>query len=555
MLTSLKSLFAAAPARLAGRADAQPVAGTADFAQLMGAANAVSVVAEGGAPAPVPTHAAADAAPTAGQGVPLATTDGQEAVGPDAPGSSLRLPPAQADSSAAGFAPMSGERSEGGEAGRAAAPQQQAALPLADTSQAVVAATADTPISRKSDQSTVVLGRDTAPDAETTADVIEAEDADDGEDDVMSAPDAPVQVPVAAMPVILPVAVPIIEPTTGPIAVPVEGAAPPEAVVARAASASDALVQAPTMPIVAPSSPDAAADIVEMPQPAVTGDDPTATAVPQRAQAQAVSLLQLVRDHMIAHRQGESVSEGSGPVATDDVTDAVGGMPPIAVGDKALGVSQGLMQAPTLASTAMTPTAAPSVDLSASLGTQVVDMGVSGQWIDGLARDIAGLSANGAQGRFQINTEQLGAIQVDIRQGSDGAAVSLTVATEAAEQALRQDGDRLKLDAALTAVRISDVKIERAMLVGETVRADASGQQSAGQQSNGQPQGASTSWQGMGQGTGSGAGQNMGQSAAQSQMQGRENFMSGHKGHGDGVVLNHDQAGEGTGDPSRARYA
>jgi hypothetical protein len=183
----------------------------------------------------------------------------------------------------------------------------------------------------------------------------------------------------------------------------------------------------------------------------------------------------------------------------------------------------------------------------------MVDMGVSGQWIDGLARDIAGLSANGAQGRFQINADQLGPIQVDIRQGDDGAAISLTVATDAAEQVLRQEGDRLKLDAGLSAMRISEVKIERAPPVAETARADSGGNQNSSQQQSG-GQG-----QNQAQSMGQGAGQGMGQSSAQSHMQGRgqqrENIASGHKAGGDAAVLNHTDVGDSAGGAVRARYA
>ncbi|KAA9019443.1 flagellar hook-length control protein FliK [Sphingobium limneticum] len=193
--------------------------------------------------------------------------------------------------------------------------------------------------------------------------------------------------------------------------------------------------------------------------------------------------------------------------------------------------------------------AIPTVDLSASLGAQVVDMGVSGQWIDGLARDIASLSANGAQGRFQINATELGPVEVNIRQGDDGAAISLTVATEAAEQALRQDGDRLKLDASLSAVRISEVKIERAPHVAEVTRAEGSTNQNTAQQQSG----------GSHQNQGQAAGQNMGQSSTQSHMQGRgqqrENIAFGHKAGNDGAVLNHMDAGDTAGGAVRARYA
>ena len=193
----------------------------------------------------------------------------------------------------------------------------------------------------------------------------------------------------------------------------------------------------------------------------------------------------------------------------------------------------------------VTTAAMPTIDLSASLGAQVVDMGVSGQWIDGLARDLAGLTANGAQGRFQINADQLGPVQVDIRQGADGAAVSLTVASEAAELALRQDSDMLKLDSGLSPMRISEVKVERAPYVTEPARSESASNQNGSQSGHLQQQ-AAGQWQGQGQ------------SAGQSQMQGRqgrENIAMLHKNGGEAVVMDSEEAGNSARDTVRARYA
>jgi flagellar hook-length control protein FliK len=198
---------------------------------------------------------------------------------------------------------------------------------------------------------------------------------------------------------------------------------------------------------------------------------------------------------------------------------------------------------------ALTSSALPTVDLSASLGAQVVDMGVSGQWIDGLARDMAGLSANGAQGRFQIHTDQLGAVQVDIRHGGDGAAVSLTVANEAAELALKQDSERLKVDAGLASVRIADVKVERAPIT-EASRADSAGQQSSQQQSQSHQSSAQNQF------ASAHGNPNMGHpQGQQSRWQARENNGIGPKSSGDPAVLNHAEARSDAGESRRTRYA
>ena len=270
--------------------------------------------------------------------------------------------------------------------------------------------------------------------------------------------------------------------------------------------------------------------------------------------AEALALLQMVREQVAARQSGASPDRvGEQVSAAASVKDSqpaqVTGAAPI----PSLAALPADMTplAPT-AAPATSPVAAPSapvVDLSASIGAQVIDMGVSGQWIDGLARDIAGLSANGAQGRFQVNSGQLGTVQVDIRQGAEGAAVSLTVASEAAELALRQDSDRLKLDSALSAVRIAEVRIERAP-VGETARSDMGSDTSQRQSSQQQQQQGSqntSAWQNNGQ--------NMGQSQGQGRWQSRENSGFGPKSSGDPAVLNHAEARQDAGIAGRARYA
>ncbi|CAM5322112.1 Flagellar hook-length control protein FliK OS=Sphingobium scionense OX=1404341 GN=GGQ90_002053 PE=4 SV=1 [Sphingobium scionense] len=302
-----------------------------------------------------------------------------------------------------------------------------------------------------------------------------------------------------------------------------------------------------TVPAATTSSPDEAdVEIASGP------DVPAAPVVAKPAKAEALSLLQLVRDHM--NRRATPVRDSADaamPVSDSTLDKATTAVDPLVATTPAAphrGADMSVPQAATPQAPSVTPAAMPTVDLSASLGQQVVDMGVSGQWIDGLARDIAGLSANGAQGRFQINADQLGPIQVDIRQDGDGAAVSLTVASEAAEMALRQDSDRLKLDAGLAAVRISEVKIERAPHVAEAAKADANNS------SNGQ-QGSASQQQGSWQGAGQMAGQSMGQSSSQGRWQGRENNGLGHKAGGDPAVLNHGDTGDSAGDVRRARYA
>lgn len=193
----------------------------------------------------------------------------------------------------------------------------------------------------------------------------------------------------------------------------------------------------------------------------------------------------------------------------------------------------------------------PVADLSATLGQQVIDMSSGGQWIDGLAKEIATLAAGTGQGSFRLSPEHLGPMRVDIRQGDLGAEISLTVQTAAAESALRQDSDTLKNDAQLSAVRVHEVRVERVHNVAEAARSDSAGNQNNSNNNNG------SSWnQG---GTQTGFAQSQSQSQAQTQGQGNGQQGSRKVSGGD-AVLNHagpsDQGVEDTQDGlRRARYA
>ncbi|WP_336974301.1 hypothetical protein [Sphingobium aromaticiconvertens] len=268
--------------------------------------------------------------------------------------------------------------------------------------------------------------------------------------------------------------------------------------------------------------------------------------------SEALSLLQLVREHFV-RREGGASTERASPVAAPRTADPV-------VADSAPAASLvTLAPAPAIASApavAIGPIQAmpAAVDLGGTIAGQIVDMGVQGQWIDGLAKDIASLSSIGAQGRFQIRSDHLGAVQVDIRPGATGASVSLTVASDAAQQALQADGDRLIADAALVAMKITDLRVERGT-ISEAQRSDSAGQQQSGSNSQSQNQTQNGS-QAMGQGQGQGLSQGMGQNRSGH----RDNFSGNHKTGPDSAVLPQadSREGEATGArraASRARYA
>ncbi|HEX7742714.1 MAG TPA: flagellar hook-length control protein FliK, partial [Sphingobium sp.] len=106
----------------------------------------------------------------------------------------------------------------------------------------------------------------------------------------------------------------------------------------------------------------------------------------------------------------------------------------------------------------------------------------------------------------------------------------------------------LKLDASLSAVRIAEVKIERAAPVAEAARSDMSGQQSPQQQSQHSSSQNHSAWQNGGQDMSQPQGQ-------QGRWQPRQNNGFDPKSAGDPAVLNHGQAQDRASETARARYA
>ena len=136
--------------------------------------------------------------------------------------------------------------------------------------------------------------------------------------------------------------------------------------------------------------------------------------------------------------------------------------------------------------------AIPAADTAAILGEQVIDMGVDGQWIDRMAREIADVVAGTGRASFTLNPENLGKLQVEILQKDEGANVRLLAETDAAAAALHQGRQYLQQDARLQAVRIVDVQVERQNVErgsdsSLSARAQSSGQEMTGQQGQSQP--------------------------------------------------------------------
>lgn len=159
----------------------------------------------------------------------------------------------------------------------------------------------------------------------------------------------------------------------------------------------------------------------------------------------------------------------------------------------------------------------PANSLAVSLGQQVVDLGVSGQWIDDIARQIASISNNPGHGSFQIASQGLGTVRVDITPGESGAQVQMTVDNEAAQAALVKDQARLVQDAQLAAVKIGEVRVDRVAPAADSQRSDMN---NGGQNSSGNGQ----------SGTQTSSGQNGGHGGQSSARQDGLAFASGNSG-------------------------
>ncbi|MCF8707453.1 flagellar hook-length control protein FliK [Rhizorhapis sp. SPR117] len=125
-------------------------------------------------------------------------------------------------------------------------------------------------------------------------------------------------------------------------------------------------------------------------------------------------------------------------------------------------------------------------DTGAMLGDQVIDMGVDGQWIDRMAKEISDIAAGTGRASFSLNPENLGRLKVDIMQGDTGANVRLTAETDAAVAMLHQGRHQLQQDARLQAVRIHDVQVERGNESSFSARGQSMGQDQAGHQDQSQ---------------------------------------------------------------------
>jgi flagellar hook-length control protein FliK len=240
----------------------------------------------------------------------------------------------------------------------------------------------------------------------------------------------------------------------------------PQGVPAKSAMATvpATLVADDTPPPVAPSevkSPPAALlaaltaepDATPTPTPpapaAVVTDQPTAAPLAVQGSTSAI---------LLARAGGKPVADRAKSAKPVDVDrdDAV------SVASDALPTTP--IAAPTSPTLAANSTTTPIADAGQSLATggadRQLDLAKDSAWLDGLSRDIA--STGDAKGtlRFGLSPQRLGDIQVEMKRGDDGAAITLTTGNVATQAILTDAKPQLLADARAHGLHISDARVD-----------------------------------------------------------------------------------------------
>jgi flagellar hook-length control protein FliK len=110
---------------------------------------------------------------------------------------------------------------------------------------------------------------------------------------------------------------------------------------------------------------------------------------------------------------------------------------------------------------AATADTAPAQPLQGQVIERQLDLAHQQDWIDQLAKDIAGAAGgDGKALRFRLNPENLGSLHVEIAQSHHGAAVRISADTESARTIIADAQQRLVSEARAQGVRISETHVD-----------------------------------------------------------------------------------------------
>ena len=89
-----------------------------------------------------------------------------------------------------------------------------------------------------------------------------------------------------------------------------------------------------------------------------------------------------------------------------------------------------------------------------------LDLSRDSQWLDALARDIVESADGESPLRFRLNPETLGSLEVEVRQGPQGATVRMLVDNEAVRAMFEDAQPRLVAEARAQGVRIAEAQVD-----------------------------------------------------------------------------------------------
>jgi hypothetical protein len=115
-----------------------------------------------------------------------------------------------------------------------------------------------------------------------------------------------------------------------------------------------------------------------------------------------------------------------------------------------------------------------------TLGDRVIDMGVSGQWIDRVAKEISALADGSGHSRFTLNPPHLGKLQVDLWHEAGATNIRLLTETDEAAQRLTEGRPALQADARIAALSFGAITVEKAGAPFDAPARDQGGQRHAG---------------------------------------------------------------------------
>lgn len=101
-------------------------------------------------------------------------------------------------------------------------------------------------------------------------------------------------------------------------------------------------------------------------------------------------------------------------------------------------------------------------DVAQQLIEHELDLAQDSEWLDQLARDIARGGSSEGPMRFRLHPQTLGHLQVEVAQRDNGAAIRLTVDTEAARTIVADAQPRLIAEARAQGVRVAETHVDLA---------------------------------------------------------------------------------------------